>query len=60
MSFQITINCDIELYLMTTYETLLNVYCITPASYETDESCIKVNYNLWLTKINYDRFCIAN
>ncbi len=60
MNAQITVNCDIELYLINTYEVLLNVYCTGPLAYENDESCIKVNYNLWLTKINYDRFCLAN
>ena len=60
MSSEITINCDIELYLKTTYETLASIYCTNPTAYETNESCVKLNYNLWLTKINYDRFCKAN
>ena len=58
MSTNITINCDIEYYLITTYETLLDLYCSHNTSFHDSESCIKLGYNLWVTKLNYNRFCL--
>jgi len=57
MSSQITINCDIELYLINTYQSLINIYCYSPEVVEGNESCVKLMYNLWLSKLNYNRFC---
>jgi hypothetical protein len=58
MSSQITMNCDIEMYLINTYQSLINVYCHSPKVVEGNESCIKLMYNLWLSKLNYNRFCL--
>ncbi len=58
MSSNITINCDIEYYLLTTYERLIELYCARPTSFHDSESCIKLGYNLWATKLNYNRFCL--
>ena len=57
MNSQITINCEIELHLKNTYQNLISTYCYTPQLIESNEACIKLMYNLWMIKLNYNRFC---
>lgn len=53
----ITINCELEKYLIEAYENLIDRYCYTIEIVDKSESCVKLMYNVWLTKLNYNRFC---
>jgi hypothetical protein len=54
----ITLNCELEKYLIESYEKLMDRYCYNSEIIENSESCIKLMYNIWITKLNYNRFCI--
>jgi hypothetical protein len=54
----ITINCELEKYLIEAYENLIDKYCYTNEIVDSSESCVKLMYNIWLSKLNYNRFCI--
>jgi hypothetical protein len=53
----ITINCELEKYLIEAYEKLTSVYCYNQQIIDNSESCVKLMYNTWLSKLNYNRFC---
>ena len=54
----ITINCELEKYLIEAYENLIDRYCYANEIVDSSESCVKLMYNIWLSKLNYNRFCI--